>query len=619
MTAESNSISPRHASMRANAAFQIESEILDSIAGAKHLKLELSQIAQSYGVGYEVIEAIAQSLVQKHIGLDLEEMEFSQVIKEVERIEKIVDPGIREWKLQTLARRHKRTPQQLMSAFNKAVCQRAPIRFRTVSEFKQEFNRPIEWLVEGWIARGVLILLHGGGGDGKTLFAYQLMKSILYGEHWNKYPASQGSVVLIQVDEPEFITVERIDVRGIDSDSSLRILSDWTVEGIYRLEAELEKAPPVAMFIDSVTVINRHSLFSENDTEYARSILLIRDMCHRLRIACILIHHSNSEGNARGTKAIHNSVDEVWGLSRVFGCDDRILHVQKTRMGRPPGRYRFALEEDLSFTYLGEQKGEELERVDPKMESRIQLWLSEDSQRGLKFTAKEISQIMNLNYNTVRTALLELVSQRRIRREHSRQSRAFVHFVERECGETLLHEEVQSVIIEDHHKDHHPNLVGAMVPAADDPMILKNAQSFSAKKRGSRGSSDHVDALAHDTASLQPIVKDDPSDDPRMILDDHPPLVENEGHLLRIEGSSDQQMNLIEEGAVSLPAKRKTKDRPLSPGDVVEVRATSLRGIRATVKQWHPDTQLVDLRAGDYGELTFRRSEVRLVKRFKES
>lgn len=412
--------------LKAATLLKLENEIIEALR-SPHPRLELAQIARWNGVNLEVIEDIAKAVSKQLFGKDLERLEFESVVNLVQKLElEEPDAGYREWKIQALARRVRRTPKQLLEAYNKALCQQKPVKPMTVREFREKQNQEVTWLVQGWIPRGSVVLLHADGGVGKTLFVYQMLESILSGKPWNGYQVDKGSALLVQVDEPELVTAERIDIRGISDDAPLGILSEWQVEQMPNLENTIAEMKPSVVVIDSLTAINRHCIFSENDTEYARPILQIAAIASKHNCTVIVIHHSNAEGNSRGTRAIYNSVSEVWGLSLAEN-GDRLLRVQKTRLGRPPGRYKFRFEEDdLSFHYLG-MDGDADSELSATQEERIRLWLRE--QQGKRFTTTEMAEYLNMSKHTIRKACYELWAKGLIRRVRPRGERTYLYYI----------------------------------------------------------------------------------------------------------------------------------------------------------------------------------------------
>jgi archaellum biogenesis ATPase FlaH len=406
---------------------KLEAEILEA-ATSPYPRLELAKVARWNGVQPELIEQIAKTVVKERTGHDLERLEFNQVIAQLQKLElEEPDSGFREWKIQDLARRVKRTPRQLMEDYNKALCRQQPVKPLTLKEFREQQSQEVQWLVQGWLPIGSTLLFHGDGGSGKTLMIYEMIESIVLGRPWNGYQVSQGPVLLVQVDEPRQVTDERLDIRGLPDEAPLEIFSEWQAHQMPDLEAAIDALKPRLVVIDSLTAVNPTAVFSENDTEYARPILQLAALADKHQTTVVIIHHSNAEGNARGSRAIHNSVSEVWGLSVADG-GDRLLRVQKTRMGRPPGRYKFAFDEDdFSFRYLGEENAEENESA-ATHEDRIRLWLSEDEHRWTRYTSMEIAEFLGITRHQTRRACCELWAKGLIKRVRPRRQKAYLYY-----------------------------------------------------------------------------------------------------------------------------------------------------------------------------------------------
>lgn len=474
-----------------NVAQQLENEILDTLLTSKHLRFNLAQLARSYGVPTESIEQIAQVLSQKHLGVDIERIEFQSVIKQIEKLEQDErDPGMREWKLQALARRFKRTPRQMMDVYNKACCQRSQVKPLTIAEFRAQYEQDVDWTIQGWLPKGTTVLFHAEGGVGKTLFVYEILESISQGKPWNGYATSQGAVLLVQADEPSLVTSERLNIRGIRDADPVYILPEWQVESMPLLEQWVEQVKPSLIIVDSLTAINRHCIFSENDTEYARPLLQLASLADRYGCACIIIHHSNAEGNSRGTRAIFNSVSEVWGLSNGDGTE-KLLRVQKTRLGRPPGRYKFLFDDDdFSFRYLGEEnQGEDW----LTQEDRIRLWLSEDGQRGTSYAPVEVSEALGIGRTQTRRALRELWAKGLIRRTRTPGSGYYTYFCPK--NRSICPNQLPDV-------DSERQAIGANTPIASpiaDRSPLKNSEdvphSEKAYKRSEKTENSHENVL----------------------------------------------------------------------------------------------------------------------------
>ncbi|MEO1351316.1 MAG: AAA family ATPase [Cyanobacteria bacterium J06635_15] len=411
---------------------ELAQDIYSAAVGARFPKAAIATVAKYHSLPLEMVEDIAKQLVQQRVGYDLEEEEFSAAIRQVKWLEEhIDDAGLRTWKMQCLARKFKRTVHQLQEAYSKALVNQAPVEPMTIGEFRAKNQGRVQWLIPGWIPAATTLLIHGDGGAGKTLFVYQILEAVTSTGMWNGYQVEHGPALLVQTDEPGLVTAERMNVRDIPDDAPLTILSDWQAEALPRLANYIEKHRPKLIVIDSLSTINKNCIFSENDAEYARPLLHLRDIADEFECCIIVIHHSSAMGRVRGSTAIKNSVSEVWAMRNGHSPDERCLAVEKTRMGRPPGRYKFMFEaEDFSYRYLGEETadGEDTEDT-TTLEERIRLWLSSDDRIGIPWTPIEISEFLAISKNTARKCLYELWAKQLAKRHRSAGSRAYAYHV----------------------------------------------------------------------------------------------------------------------------------------------------------------------------------------------
>ncbi len=396
----------------------------------------IAQVARRYEIPLDDARTIAHQQMKNRLGVDPEAQEFSKIVGQVKAIESIPDAGLREYKLDRLARRFKIQKSSMMAAYNKALINQAPFHALTIGELNELATQTQSWLINGWLPRGVVLLIHALGGVGKSLIAYEIAQCVATGQPWNGYPVTQGSVLILQSDEPTIVTRDRMEIRGITDSDPVKIVPGWQIEKMAQLEAYLKSAqddnqPIKLCIVDSVTAVNRNSVISENDTEYARFMLQLNDLGDRFGVTFVVIHHSNSNGESRGTKALYNSASEVWGMSVADEqSGDRIVRVQKTRMGRPPGRYKFSFdEENFNFTYLGKEGEEQNQEELVHTEKRIELWLMEDEHRGKPYTIDELGHYLQINNNTLRRVVREMWAKGLIRRQKS--GRAYTYF----CGE----------------------------------------------------------------------------------------------------------------------------------------------------------------------------------------
>jgi hypothetical protein len=523
--------------LREAAETELKGDILSASLRSSTPSAALARVARLHGIPVDLVNEVANTLLREK-GLDLETEEFGKAIAEVRDIEETIhDQGLREWKIQALARRYRRTPVQLMACYEKALVNQASLAPLTLSEFREQHSTDIEWLIPGWIPRATTLLLHADGGVGKTLFAYQLMESVLKGRPWNGYHVEKGSCLLVQCDEPGIVTAERIEIRGIGENLPLRILTNWQAENLPRLADYIQREKPDLIIIDSLTTINKACTFSENDTEYARPLLHLRDLANDYGATVIVIHHSNASGSARGTRAIHNSVSEVWSLRRGETLNERHLKVEKTRLGRPPGDYLFRFDDtDFTFTYLGEGEDNGDKDRDSPTEERVRLYLSENA--GTAYAAEELSELLSISKNTARKVARELWAKGLCKRKRIPPQRFYSYFIDQENG---VLSNVTSDLSDppqnspDHLRITCENQSPISVSASSDPSDPPDRVFGTIEKPENAGSLGSLEASSIDsgrTVRGSANVTSDPASDPQVIRPpktaDHLWLIENE-------------------------------------------------------------------------------------------
>jgi hypothetical protein len=288
------------------------------------------------------------------------------------------------------------------------------------------------------------------------------------------------------------------------------------------LENTIAETKPAFVVIDSLTAINRNCCFSENDTEYARPILQLAAIATKHNCTVLIVHHSNAEGNSRGTRAIFNSVSEVWGLSAAEN-GDRLLRVQKTRLGRPPGRYRFGFDEDdFSFTYQGEEGNPDAE-VDATQEERIRLWLAEDAQRGRRFASIEVSELLSLSRHCARRACYELWAKGLVKR--TRSGRHYLYYIE-PLGSPPSDQGVRPLITCDHFQVITSQPIPSEASGLSDQSDHEKDQKFTNENSKNGDHFDHLDHFVVKASDSGSSPSDHRSDHPSD-FGDHFELIDN--------------------------------------------------------------------------------------------
>jgi len=220
-----------------------------------------------------------------------------------------------------------------------------------------------EYLVPDLLPSPGTVMIHGAGGDGKSMAAWTLAKHIARGIPFSVrgdlVPVEAGRVLIINGDQSEVQIQQQLrDLEFVNSDP-VTVQMGWDLGWYYRFKQLIEKYQPKLVIIDSITGCSRGSAFDENKKEFASPIYWLANENGRAFPACtiLLIHHANKTGGFRGTTAIRDAVDEVWGLRRPdpkqveqLGPNARLITVEKSRTGRDGSKLILKLENDLTFS-----------------------------------------------------------------------------------------------------------------------------------------------------------------------------------------------------------------------------------------------------------------------------
>ncbi len=402
---------------------ELQSEIL-AAATCKNSKLALTRVAAINNLAFDWVEHLAKSML-KDQGLDsqfdLVKVDYQRCMAEVRDIELKEDPGEKDWRLQDTAKKYHRTVKEILEAYSKSLIVQHVSDPVTLKQLKEQYGQGREWLLRGWIPKESLILLHAHGGTGKTLFAHHLIKHIVTGIDWDEYKVKAGrqGVLYIQTDTSPNSMIESVNQAGIHDDMHILYHTSWRFEYMSALYRWVKQHKPALVVIDSLTSANRFSTVSENDTLYARPILSLRDISMEFGCSFILIHHSNADGNMRGTKAIKAAVDEEWQLKSVnekdMGDPERVLTIQKSR-SRMPMKYRLKFDDDNFAWDLLEPEEEEGKPV----QNSSARWLIVNhlnKHPGVRYCAEDLAHELKIPESTLRRELPGLYREGLIDRE----------------------------------------------------------------------------------------------------------------------------------------------------------------------------------------------------------
>jgi KaiC/GvpD/RAD55 family RecA-like ATPase len=198
---------------------------------------------------------------------------------------------------------------------------------------------PVDWLIEGVVARGTLTLLAGREKEGKSLLAMACAAcgagggGTLAGIH-----VEPVRVLIIDAENGDRELHRRLRSLGLRANHAARI-EVYEATGhdmrrhLHEIEAVLGSSKPDLLVLDSW-----RSLWAgdENDSgEVAKVLDPLRNLIRRHNAGAVLIHHMRKGGGYRGSSAIGASVENVLELARHEEDPDR----RRRRLRNPACRY----------------------------------------------------------------------------------------------------------------------------------------------------------------------------------------------------------------------------------------------------------------------------------------
>jgi replicative DNA helicase len=536
---------------------------------------------------------------------DPEYAKYQKLIEQIREIQTKSSPGFQLWLMQELGKQYSRSAQQLENIYFKELAATEVEPSMSIHELMEKYGDDCnEWLMHGLLPKGSTILLHALGYTGKSRLFYDLIYHLVTGKPWGHFQTTAKSrrCLIVQTDEPQSDMIRVLKQRGLDDENlPIRYKTKWLVEHIQDLRQEIEEHRPEFIFIDSLTSINRRSWYEENQTEYARPVLMLRDLAQEFGCTIVITHHSNGEGKSRGTKAIFNAVSEVWNLSKLENDKNpaskiRTLTIEKSR-ARSPEKYQISFDEENSswkFEGLLDAEGY-VEDLMTKAEEEIFNLLVKN--KGTGYSLRELAQITGYSEGHIRRTAKPLVRRGLINhRKHATES-YFIYIID--CEGTDDHGGDQG----DHGGDHR----GMITPdPPDNGSFSKGDQGDHLKTGGSDQAitsnfddqDDHPPKDSSNNGGSRVIIENDhPHDHPPKNdhPDDHPPN-ENQSESIATKGAGNN-------------------NQEFKVGDRVELTSEAPFSGKGFITQVHPSDQY-EICLEETSDLTvIKGSMIKLVKR----
>ncbi|MCV3215102.1 AAA family ATPase [Plectonema radiosum NIES-515] len=347
---------------------------------------------------------------------DVRGWHYNRLLQELQDIYlRISDPGRKLYELQELANRTPgRGVRDLENLYLKSLCATVEPR-RSLDELEEEVGTEgRRWVLGGLIPEATTMLLYADGGVGKTKLMYDVLYAIASGENWNGFPATAPNrrVLIYQGDESKHDMLQALNKRGFTEGTEVRnrtaVRFGWNTDAIPILYQDIEEYDPAVIMIDSLTFVNRYSIYDENSTEYSRPVMELNKIAALTGKTIVIVHHANRGGKARGATAIFNAVSEVLKLEKDTSAganpQEKILTIEKSRSRRFPCQYKlFFNEEDFSLSLL-----EEVGTLGADTPTKDKIMKFFETNRNQKYQAEEVAYFVSTTDNNARRCLSQL-------------------------------------------------------------------------------------------------------------------------------------------------------------------------------------------------------------------
>lgn len=230
---------------------------------------------------------------------------------------------------------------------------------------------PVNWIVEGFAARGAVTMLAGRYGQGKSLLAQSLAIGVaegVPGHHVAGFTVHAGRSLILDAENGPALIHARLKGLGLSPEGArnLRAVTarSFDIEADEdALRALLEAHTPDLLVLDTWTSLWRGS---EASVEQVQDCLnLLRDIAREYDLAVILLHHTVKSGEGfRGSGAIGATIEGVFVLDRPDELDDtaaRVVTCEKLRIAPEPAPRYFRVGYPLtSLDEHGDELADEL-------------------------------------------------------------------------------------------------------------------------------------------------------------------------------------------------------------------------------------------------------------------
>jgi len=288
----------------------------------------------------------------------------------------------------------------------------------------------LRFTIDSLVPAGTLTLLIGKDKIGKTLFAMEMIRAVRSGTPFlGQFPAAQGEVIALFLDDPTGLVRERLVERLGLSDDGLAVAThldadtDHPPRLLDALANEAAARRPALIIVDALYVLLKGREQLQQAGEMVPLMRRLDRIAEESGAAVVLIHHPRkSDEEAAGSFVIRASAKSILTLSRPRDQDDgggdpntgrRLLHVEGKFL--PEASYALGFGGPGQWRLLGEAGQVRMEDLGAAVEAEV------SRQPGL--TADDLAGSLSRRPEYVRGALKELVKKGRVHLRKTRTKR----------------------------------------------------------------------------------------------------------------------------------------------------------------------------------------------------
>lgn len=214
---------------------------------------------------------------------------------------------------------------------------------------------PIEWEWKSWLPRGLLCILAGESGTGKSALALMLANCFISGKAWpdgSPYGGDPGAVLWCEAEAAQAINLDRAKAWGIPLQRLklplANLLEDFKLDRADHKGALVEAAQRPEIRFIAIDSLSGADSKSEKSVEDSSNVKWLAELARDTNKPILLTHHLRKRGlldsevvtldRLRGSSAIVQPARIIWALDvpDPSDKDTKRLQVVKSNLARFP-------------------------------------------------------------------------------------------------------------------------------------------------------------------------------------------------------------------------------------------------------------------------------------------